>query len=296
MRLGLTKPGMPAAYRSPFLGFEDLHFTSDDVDDPRFTGGGGGGSSRGTRQTKDDDSGDDDGDDEDEDDEEDDEDEEDTKSKKRPAKKAASSKKATDDEDEDDEDDEEDRRPRAVRQAARYRTQLRAEQKKTADLEARLQAIEDKDKKPDELASRDLVTTRERADKAEGEVRTLTAQLAFFRVGGIDWVDASDAFALAEREGLFDDVIDESGTVDQRELRRGLRDLAKRKKYLVKSTEDPKARGRKSTDADDEDEEEDEEPRSRRSASTMNGGTKRKRSAGPSRESLAKKFPALNRM
>jgi hypothetical protein len=148
------------------------------------------------------------------------------------------------------------------------------------------------------VVSQDLTEARSKVESLSEVNRIMTAQLAFFKTpAGIEWVDPSDAFALAEREGLFDDVIDEDGTVDTRELRRGLRDLAKRKKYLVKNADDDKARGRKSTDKDDEDdEEEDEEPRSRRSAASMNSSRKGSKTKGPDRKELAKKFPVLNRL
>ena len=78
------------------------------------------------------------------------------------------------------------------------------------------------------------------------------AQLAFFKNNTVDWADPTDAFALAERAGLFDEVVDDDGTVDERELRRSLRALAKSKPHLVKRVEDNKASGRKSTDDKDE--------------------------------------------
>lgn len=285
MSLRLTRPGMLAASRNPFMGFEDLHLESDDPDDPRFTGGGG---------QEDDTDDDEDGDEDEDDDEESDR----RKNKRRPAKKSSKSKKNEDDDedDEDDDDEENSRAHRASQQAKRYRLALRAKERELEELKA---ANANKDKKPDEIASQELTEARASVTKLTEKNRELTAQLAFFSVPtGIDWVDPADAFALAEREGLLEDVIDEDGTVDKRELRRGLRELARRKKHLVRSTEDdPKARGRKSKD-DDEDEEDDDEdePRSRRSASTMNGGRRGKRQAGPSKSDLAKKFPVLNRL
>jgi hypothetical protein len=244
-----------------------------DPDDPHFTG---------------------EEDDDEDDDSEDDDEEESQSRKKKPAKKRAN-------DDEDDEDDEEDARVhRASQQAKRYRLALREEQKKTADLAARLKAIEDDQKSPDEVASRDIADLREKNTTQAEVIRTMTAQLAFFKtsVPGVQWIDATDVFALADRSGLFDDVIDEDGTVDERELRRSLKDLARRKPHLVKKLEDdPKARGRKSTKDTDEDDEddEDEEPRSRRSAGTMNN--KRKGTKGTAdRAALAKKFPVLNRL
>jgi hypothetical protein len=290
MSLGLTKPGASAALRHPKTGelllpigylpngkaiMPILGASSDDPDDPAFTGEGG---TRGQ-------------DDDDEDDEEDEEEE-----KPRPRKSTKKSRRVDDEDEDDDEDDEEDKRPRVVRQAARYRTRLRAQEKENEDLKARLKAIEDRDRPEDEVVTRDLTEARSKIESLSEVNRIMTAQLAFFKTpAGIEWVDPSDAFALAEREGLFDDVIDEDGTVDTRELRRGLRDLAKRKKYLVKNAEDDtKARGRKSTDEDDE--EEDEEPRSRRSAASMNSSRKGSKTKGPDRKELAKKFPVLNRL
>lgn len=219
-------------------------------------------------------------DDEDEEDE-DEEEEEDDKKKK-------SSKSKKDDDEEDDEEDEKQSRPE--RQAARYRTRLRAQEKENADLKTRLRALEDKDKKPDEVASRDLIEARSSIEKLTGANKQLTAQLAFFQANTVTWADPADAFALADREGLFDDVVDEDGNVDARELRRGLKDLAKRKPHLVKKDEAPKARGRKDADTDDEDADDEPGP----SSKTMNGKRKGTKST-TDRAALARKFPVLGR-
>lgn len=298
MSLRLTKPGMRSANlsgkRHPKTGelLVPLGYLKNgtavwpvmgaapddsDPDDPHFTG----------RE--------DDDEDEDEDDEEDED--EDPKSRKRSSKKSKKDK----DDDEDDEDDEEDSRiHRVSQQAKRYRLALRAKERELEELNERIRKIEDEDRAPDEVAARNISELREKNSTLEESVRVMTAQLAFFKttVPGVTWIDAADVFALAERSGLFDDVIDEDGTVDERELRRGLKDLAKRKPHLVKKDEvDPKARGRKSTDdTDDEDEEEeDDEPRSRRSANTQNG-KRRGRKNSTDRAALAKKFPVLNRI
>lgn len=295
MSLGLTKPGMRSANltgkRHPKTGelLVPLGYLKDgsavwpvlgaapddsDPDDSHFTGRD-----------------DDDEEDEDEDDDSEDEDDEDPKSSKKPSKKKSDG--------DDDEDDEEDARVhRASQQAKRYRLRLRDAERKNRELEGRLKAIEDETKAPDEVAARDISELRSKNEMQEETIRTMTAQLAFFRtsVPGVTWIDAADVFALADRSGLFDDVIDEDGTVDERELRRALKDLARRKPHLVKKDDDsPKARGRKSTDAPDEDEEDDDdESRSRRSAGTMN--SKRKGTKGTAdRAALAKKFPVLQR-
>jgi hypothetical protein len=299
MSLGLTKPGMRSANLTgklhPKTGeplqpigylkngtavWPVLGASSDDPDDPEFVGGGG--------PDPDDD------DDEDEDDEEE-------KPRKRPAKKSTKAKsKDEDEDDEDDEDDEEELKYKSARQAKRYRLRLRAEETKNAELNARLKALEDRDKDPDEVVSRELTDARTQVQSLTEITRVMQAQLAFFKttVPGVVWADPSDVFAVAERSGLFDDAIDEDGTVDTRELRRGLKELAKRKPHLVKKIEDdPKAGGRKSKDEDDEDDEEDDdEPSTRRSAGPMNGNRKGKGKAEPTRQALAKRFPVLGRM
>jgi len=279
MSLGLTKPGM----RSANLAGKIHPRTGDPVVPIGYLKDGtavwpvlGGAEDAGEQDDPDLD--------EDEEDDEDDEDddEDDTSSSKK-------SKKDNKDKDEDDEDDEDARVHRASQQAKRYRLALRAEQKKTADLAARIQAIEDETKNPDEVAARDIAGLKSTNETQAETIRTMTAQLAFFKNNTVSWIDPSDAFALAERAGLFDDLVDEDGNVDERELRRGLRDLAKRKPHLVKKEEPPKTRGRKdSTDDDEEDDEQSPSPK------TMNG--KRKGTKGTTdRAALAKKFPVLGR-
>lgn len=274
MSLGLTKPGASAALRHPKTGavlaplghtksgkaiWPVLGASSDDPDDPAYTGGGpSGGSSKVNPRV-----------DEDEDDDLEDEDDEDEEEKKDDKK----SKK-------DENDKKEPSRPE--RQAARYRTQLREEQKRAADLEERLRRIEDSDKPQDEILKRDAEELKSRVETLTEVNRVITSQLAFFKANQVDWVDSSDAFSLAEREGLFDDIIDEDGNVDTRELRRGLADLAKRKPHLVK-----KARSQ------GEDKDKDNEPSSK-SASTMNG-TRRGSAKTTDRQSLSKRFPVLGR-
>lgn len=282
MSLRLIKPGASVALRHPKTGalieplfirkngtavWPVLGASPDDPDDPKYTG---------------------EGDDEDDDEEDDEEEEE------KPRRKAKA-RTSDDDSGDDDDDDEDNERSKASRQAKRYRLKLRETERERDTLNARIKELEDRDKPDDEVASRDLTEARSQIESLTEVNRVMAAQLAFFKSNQIDWIDPSDAFALAEREGLFDDVLDDDGTVDARELRRGLRDLAKRKPHLVKKIEDdPKGRARKSKDDEDEDDDEDE-PSSRRSAAPMNGSRKGKRQAGPSRDVLAKKFPVLNR-
>ena len=248
----------------PVLGGDD----NDDPNDPRFTGEGG-------RHASDDD--------DDEDDEEDDgdDDEEDEK----PRRKNKSKK-------DDDDDDEEDnpRLARASRQAAKYRKELRAEQARNRELAERVKAIENKDRKPEEVASEELTKARSDVDSLTKTNRELTLKLAVVTtpLPGKEWVDIDDTLALAERLGYLDDVeVEDDGTVDRKSLRAALRELARNKPHLVKAS----GRG-KSTKDDDSDEDTDDEPRS--SAPSMNG--KRKGGRGTTdRAALAKRFPVLGR-
>jgi hypothetical protein len=278
MSLGLIKPGMAALYHPktgksivPLYVRADgtavwpvLGAASDDPDDPAFQDGGA-----------DDDEDEDDEDDSDDDDS--DEDDDKGKGKKKVVKKTTKN-------DEDDEDDEDDKPTRPERQAARYRVKLREAEKREKALADRLQALEDKDKKPEELTERETREAKAKADKLEARQARLTRENAFLKINVIEWIDADDALALAERENLFEDVVDEDGTVDQRALRVALKDLAKRKPHLVKKP--------KLSSDDDED---DKGQGSNRSAGTMNGRRRGQNGTAKTREELAKKFPVLGR-
>lgn len=292
MSLRLTKPGLRSGLMlHPKTGEEIkpigilpsgkvvwpvMGASSDDVDDPAFTG-------------------EDDSDDDAEEDDDDEDEDEDEEEKPKPRKSTKTKNKVEDDEDDEDEEEKESRIARASRQAKQYRLRLR---KLEEEFTAYKKNIEDDQKAPDEVAARDLADLRAKNETLAEANRVQTSMLAFFKtpVPGVEWVDASDVFALAEREGLFDEVVDEDGNVDQRELRRGLKDLAKRKPHLVKKDDSPKARGRKVVDSDDDDDEDDDEPRSKRSAASMNGSRKGSKTTGPDRKALAKKFPVLNRL
>jgi hypothetical protein len=265
----LIKPGLLAASR--IIGYHKGQPVwlamggapeDDDPNDPKFTG-------------QDDDDADDDESDEDES-EEDDEDEDAKKKKKVKSKK--------DDDDDDEEDDP--KVARASRQAAKYRTQLRESQKQNAELEARLRAIENKDRKPEEIASEELTTERVKAEKLAARNRELTLQNAFLASNVVDWVDPEDALRLVDLEDV---EIDDDGTVDRKALRAALRDLARRKPHLVKSKAKPSGKA-----DEDDDEDDDADQGSRRSAAPMNGKRKGSRET-TDRAALAKKFPALQR-
>jgi hypothetical protein len=193
-----------------------------------------------------------------------------------------------DDDDDDDEDDDNPRLARASRQAAKYRKQLREQEARNAELEKRLRAIEDKDKKPEEINNRELTEAKSTVDRLTQANRDLSLRLAIVTtpLPGVEWVDVEDTLALAERLGYLEDLeLDDDGNVDRKALRAALRELAKRKPHLVVK----KAGGRKSDQDDDEDEGDNGQGSS---APTMNGKRKGDRTTAD-REALKKRFPVL---
>lgn len=265
MSLRLTKPGLSATLRHPKTGailkpigflkngtavWPVLGAASDDPDDPAY--GEGQSDSHVV---------------EDDDDEEDDQEDEDDKPKPKPPVK----KKDSDDEDED-----ADKLTRPERQAARYRIKAREAAARADELAARLKKIEDSDKPADEILKRDLEEMRTRSEQTENRLHTALKENAFLRANTISWADPSDAMALLD----FSEIdVDEDGTVDPAQLKRALRDLAKRKPHLVKKSP-----------ASDQDDDEDD---SQSSASTMNGRRKGTQNKGTDRKALAKRFPVL---
>lgn len=213
----------------------------------------------------------------DEDDKEDDEEEEEDKSKGKKGKK--------DDDDEEEDEDDDTKLSRPERQAARYRIKLREAEAREAKLEQRLRAIEDKDKPKDEIVTRELTEAKAKAEQLEADKRDLLLRVAFLSANVVEWVDPDDALRLIDLSEL--DVSDD-GTVDKRELRAALRDLARRKPHLVKKAT------KKASGPDADDDEDDADQGSRRSASTMNGKRKGTKSTA-NKEKLMQDFPALRR-
>ncbi len=279
MSMMLIQPGRSAATRHPKTGevvtpigyrrngtaiWPVLGASSDDPDDPAYTGGG-------TGKVEDDDE-------DDEDEEEDDEDEDDDKSSK------GKGKHAKDDED-DDEDDENEKPKYSQRDMDRMKNRMRAADKRSSELETRLRKLEDKGKKPEELTAREERERERENEKREAELRATRFENAFFRSSSdIQWVDEDDAFAAALRAGIMDDVTDEDGTIDRKALARSLRDLAKKKPHLVKT---------KRTQRVPADEKDDDDQRSV-STPQMNGRRRGQRGTSD-RDKLKSRFPALNR-
>lgn len=288
----VTKPGLAAVEAVWQLRRAE---DSDDPNDPRFTGGGG------DDDDTDDDDGDDTDDDDSDDDSDDDDDEDDTR--RKPAKKATKGKKSTEDEDDDrptwEEYDKARQRMKAADRAKNEANQKLAEaERENQRLRAKLaKAGKGKADDDDEDERRPVedVEAKAREERREEALRTTRIENAFLRVSGtvknaagdtIEWHDAEDALAVADKLGLLDDVLDEDGTVDRRAMARALRELAKRKPHLVNTS---KASGK------DEEDEDDDEPEARPTTRKVNGRRKGSGTGSTDRAALAKRFPALNR-
>lgn len=118
----------------------------------------------------------------------------------------------------------------------KIKNQLRASDKRNADLDKRLKAIDDS--KKDELTKATERVTELEAQQAKDskEIASLRLQNAFLSANtGITWHDPGDALALAERKGYLDEVVGEDGTVDNAKLTAKLKEMAKASPHLVKS-------------------------------------------------------------
>lgn len=169
----------------------------------------------------------------------------------------------------------------------RHFKKFKVQKKRADELEARLKALEDKDLKPEERETR-AKEEQDRRDKVTAErLSQLNLENAFLRANEIDWVKPEQALAILladpdEYEVEFGD----DGKVDRKSLRAELKRLAKANPHLV--------RPKKTESKGDEDADEGGSAPGA-TASSMNGKRKGKKDQ-PSREQLAKKFPALGRL
>lgn len=119
----------------------------------------------------------------------------------------------------------------------KLRKQLSAADKNKSAAEKKLKEIEDA--KKDELTK-----ATERAEELTKENAKLGKDLADMRLQnafltadtGITWHDPADALALAERQGYLAEVVAEDGKVDSAKLKAKLKELAKAKPHLVKTS------------------------------------------------------------
>lgn len=159
---------------------------------------------------------------------------------------------------------------------------------KAAELAKFKEEQERKGKPEIENLKRDLEAITKERDSFQGRFTTLARTNAFLTASaraGIAWHDPEDAQAAAGKE-LRDLEIDEDGNVEG--ISQLVKDLAKRKKYLVK----PEGK----TESDDD--EEGKKTRARGASGSTVGSTKTGKGNGKPKgqltpEELRKRFPAL---
>jgi hypothetical protein len=207
-----------------------------------------------------------DGDDSDEDDDSEDDNADDDKTKKKGK-----------------DDDEDDEPVVSKRKFDKTFARMQAADKRSSELQKQLDDLKANADVPAEL-KKDLAAAKETAEKLTRDMekmtahnRGLTIRLAALTLSGVpEWQNVETALKLAD---LSDIDVDEDGTVDKRELRAALKQLAKDHPYLVKA--------KKAGDAGNVD----DAPSGRKLAGRRAG------TAGtPDKEALKNRFSVLQRM
>lgn len=156
---------------------------------------------------------------------------------------------------EDDEEPDEDEKPKAKPKSKtketpdQMRRRLNREAKEHREAreaaEARLRAIEDKDKSEMEILKRDHEELLEKTKDHDSTLNKLRIENAFLKLTGYNWHDPDDALDRILKDP--DVTINDDGSVDG--LKDAVKELASKKPYLLKAGED-----------------DEEEPRTRRQA------------------------------
>lgn len=222
---------------------------------------------------EDDDDPDDDPDDDDSDDDDDDSSDDD-KDKSKKSKKSGK-----------DDDDDDDDKPRYTEaEYKKLKDRMKAADRRADEAMTRIKALENKDKKPEDVASAELTEANTKLEQQATANKELRLQVAFLSANQIKWHDPEDALAMADLSGVD---VDDSGTVDTKALRAALKDLAKRKPHLV-----DKSSSKKDKDDDDDKDDKGRQDDQGSSGSSMNGRRKGE-SKTPDRKALAARFPVL---
>ena len=158
-----------------------------------------------------------------------------------------------------------------------YKGKKKAE-KELEELRAFKKSKEDEGLSDADKAKRAAEESTEREKKQAAELSKLRRERAFLIANDVNWHDREDALKAIDWEEV---EVSDDGTVSTKSLRAELKRLAKAKPWLVKKSE---------TDDDTDD---DDDKGKKPSSSSMNG--KKKGTKEPTREELAKRFPALGR-
>jgi hypothetical protein len=131
---------------------------------------------------------------------------------------------------------------KASREAARYRTELRAAQKEREELAKKLQEIEDKDKSEIELKTRDLAAAQAQVEKMTQEIDLLRLEVAFFKSGAAALLNKP---AQAVKLMDLSNVKSEDGKYDEKELLSFVSDWLKENAHFAATSGDDDSDGSK---------------------------------------------------
>lgn len=181
----------------------------------------------------------------------------------------------------------EEEKDRHFRKANKFRTRAEAAEAEVAALKAKYESGNDKDDKDGDKDTKPKVDDA-KLKAAEKQAQELKIENAFLSVNEIDWINKGQVMTLLQADDDYEIEFDENGKVDRKSLKAELKRFAKANPHLVKK---PAAK------TDDGDDDADEGGTgSKSTAPKMNGQRKGKKNQPKTREELAKKFPALNRM
>jgi hypothetical protein len=128
----------------------------------------------------------------------------------------------------------------------RWREHLSAADKKREAAErerdamaAKLKEIEDKDKSELERTTERVKVLEQQVQQDKEEIGKLRLENAFLTVNEVSWHDNEDALRAARDGGYLEQVVKDDGTIDRDKLNRQLKSLADKKKYLVKTEQEP---------------------------------------------------------
>lgn len=181
------------------------------------------------------------------------------------------SKKKSDSDKDDDDDDGDDS------EKEKLRKRMKAADKRASEAERKLREREDEDKSELEKAQSRVSEIEEENTTLKGQVNSLRLENAFLTANKHSWHDPDVALSLAQSKKYLDDVVDDDGEVDKKELSKSLDRLAKEHPYLV---------------AKEDKSEEDDLPES---GSSGGGRSDNSKDAKARKQQLRGRFPVLNR-
>lgn len=232
-----------------------------------------------------DDDADDDSDDDDDDDSGDDNDGDDTDGKKAKAKIKAL---------EEEKDRHYKRRKKAETERDALKAELEALKAKNGGKKTKPKADDKNDDadSDDDGDDEEKVTLRKNNEEQAAELRKAKIENAFLAVQStnkIEWVNPGHVMTLLMADDDYEVEFTDNGNVDRKSLAAELKRFAKANQHLVK----PKPK-QSDGDGDKPGDGDDQNNGSNKSGSSMNGQRKGKGKQAPTREQLAKKYPALN--